>query len=117
MWFGLDPFNLISYRFHEQVVPIAEGFQEQAFNVRLEEQAVIDAVFLHGYTQPTIAILYEDARQCRHIRTYTISTQPKSLEPGPWKQTNVGRQASFLLAISGPVGVRGFALKVSLFRI
>ena len=84
---------------------MAKGFQEQAFNVRLEEQFVIDIVFLHGYKEPTIAVLYEDTRECRHIRTYTISTEPKSLNPGPWRQPNVGRQSEFLLSIPAPSGV------------
>jgi DNA damage-binding protein 1 len=71
----------------------------ETFNVRLEELAVIDLAFLAptGRTaaaaaaasssaaaaaaaaaeQPVVALLYEDNKQARHIKTYTLNLQTK----------------------------------------
>jgi len=38
------------------------------FNVRLEELHLLDMAFLEGCTRPTLAIIYEDAKECRHLR-------------------------------------------------
>lgn len=34
---------------------------------------MLDMKFLHGEAKPTIAVLYTDQRQARHIKTYCIS--------------------------------------------
>lgn len=50
-----------------------EGELSQAFNVRLEELKVHDIAFLNDAHVPTVAILYEDTKGQRHVKTYEIS--------------------------------------------
>jgi hypothetical protein len=33
----------------------------------------VDIKFLHGCSRPTIAVLYEDSREARHVKTYVIN--------------------------------------------
>jgi hypothetical protein len=60
------------------VIPIDEaGALQEAFNMRLEELAVLDMQFLAGCARPTIAVLYEDTKHARHIKTYEVSAKDK----------------------------------------
>ncbi len=49
----------------------------EMFNVRLEELNVIDMCFLAGCGVPTVAVLYEDAKHARHIKTYAVAMRSK----------------------------------------
>jgi DNA damage-binding protein 1 len=40
---------------------------------------VIDIKFLYGCARPTIAVLYADQREARHIKTYCISGERESI--------------------------------------
>lgn len=62
---------------HLQVIPMDNGNLTEAFNIRLEELHVIDMAFLHGCSVPTLAVLYEDTKHARHIKTYTVITKTK----------------------------------------
>jgi DNA damage-binding protein 1 len=57
-----------------QVIPLSEdGTLSQAINVRLEELKVIDINFLYETEHPTIAVLYEDTKEQRNVKTYQLS--------------------------------------------
>ncbi len=61
-----------------QVIPIDErGHLHEAFNVRLEELAVIDMAFLEGCARPTLAVLHHDQKDARHIKTYEVLVKDK----------------------------------------
>ena len=61
-----------------QVIPIGDGgVMMEAFNIRLDELKVIDLAFLHNCNVPTIAVLYEDTKEQRHIKTYEINLKEK----------------------------------------
>lgn len=61
-----------------QIIPIGDDCSlHEAFNVRLEELKVIDLAFLHECASPTIAVLYEDTKEQRHIKTYEIIVRDK----------------------------------------
>ena len=57
-----------------KVIPAqASGaLQNESFNIRLEELKVVDIVFLHGLPKPTLALLYEDNKEARHLKTYEV---------------------------------------------
>lgn len=57
--------------------PASGSLGSESFNVRLEELNVIDMAFLAGCAQPTVALLYEDAKHARHIKTYAIGMRSK----------------------------------------
>lgn len=62
-----------------QVIPIGESGQlAEAFNIRLEELNVIDLRFLHGCAKPTLALLHQDPKNARHLRTYVVDLKAKA---------------------------------------
>jgi len=50
-----------------------DGKLSQAINVRLEELKIIDINFLYEMEHPTIAVLYEDTKGQRNVKTYQLS--------------------------------------------
>lgn len=74
------------------------------FNVRIEELKFIDVKFLYGCPRPTLCVLYEDSRNCRHVKTYVIDVRDKELETGPWMQGNVEHSAKMIIPIPIPSG-------------
>lgn len=105
----MDPQNrmigLHLYEGHFKVIPMdAKGQLKDAFNIRLEELEVLDIQFLSGCSKATIAVLYQDQRYARHIKTYSINTRDKEFGPGPWAQCNVEHNASELIPVPAPYG-------------
>ena len=52
------------------------GFHE-AFNIRVDELQVLSMEFLYNCARPTVALLYHDNKDVRHLRTYEISIKDK----------------------------------------
>ena len=65
---------------------------------------VIDIVFLHGCSKPTICVLYQDPTEDRHVKTYEVALVDQDFDEGPWSQHNVDSGANMLIALPGPVG-------------
>jgi DNA damage-binding protein 1 len=74
---------------------------QESFNIRLEELHVVDMVFLHNLPKPTLALLYQDNKEARHVKTYEVMMREKDFGDGPWPQTNVEAGASMLIALKG----------------
>lgn len=90
---------------HFKVIPMdAKGQLKEAFNIRLEELEVLDIKFLVGYSKPTIAVLYQDYRNARHIKTYAVNVRDKEFITGPWSQSNVEHNANELISVPEPFG-------------
>eukprot|EP00240_Pyramimonas_obovata_P000173 CAMPEP_0118957844 /NCGR_PEP_ID=MMETSP1169-20130426/62317_1 /TAXON_ID=36882 /ORGANISM="Pyramimonas obovata, Strain CCMP722" /LENGTH=1091 /DNA_ID=CAMNT_0006905945 /DNA_START=129 /DNA_END=3404 /DNA_ORIENTATION=- len=93
------------YDGHFKVIPIDEkGQLKEAFNIRLEELQVIDMVFLYGTTRPTLALLYQDQKDQRHMRTYEVLLKDKDFAEGPRSQSNLDAGASIIIAVPMPLG-------------
>ena len=75
------------------------SLQSESFNIRLEELKVLDMVFLHGPTKPTLALLFEDNKEGRHVKTYEVQLKDKDLSDGPWAPASVEAGASMLIAV------------------
>ena len=61
------------------MIPIDESGQlAEAFNIRLEELNVLDLKFLHGCAKPTLALLHQDPKNARHLRTYVVDLKAKA---------------------------------------
>ncbi len=59
-----------------QIIPIdSKGKLQEAFDVRIDEMNVLDLKFLDGCKQPTLAVLYEDPKSERHIKTYIVDAR------------------------------------------
>ena len=84
-----------------KVIPAtASGMlMQESFNIRLEELQVIDLVFVHGLPKPTIALLYQDSKEGRHLKTYEVHVREKDFVDGPWAPMHVEAGASMLLAV------------------
>ena len=54
----------------------AFGFHE-AFNIRVDELQVLIMEFLYDCSRPTVALLYQDNKDVRHLRTYEMSLKDK----------------------------------------
>lgn len=77
----------------------------QAFNIRVEEQGVLDVAFLHAdAARPTVAILAEDARGARSVSTYEVDAADRDFHPGPWSLPDADPGATALAPLPGPGG-------------
>ncbi|GJD12440.1 DNA damage-binding protein 1 [Galdieria sulphuraria] len=83
---------------------IPTDFKKEAFNIRLEELDVLDIQFLYGHSKPTIAVLYTDSEENRHLKTYTVSLKDKDFGNGPLFQGNLESGASMLIPVPTPIG-------------
>ena len=59
-------------------------------------------VFLHGCTKPTLAVLYQDSKEFRHLKTYELLLKEKEFGEGPWLLPNVESGASRLIPVPKP---------------
>lgn len=75
--------------------------------MRLADLQVLSMCFLdgpHGAAQPTVALLHQDAREKRHLKTYVVSLKDKELREGPFAQAAVDDSASLLIPVAAPFG-------------
>lgn len=103
----IDPSSkLIGLRLYEGVfkfLPYDPTSDElRPFNVKIEQLNVIDAQFLHGYSTPTIVLIYQNS-QGRHVKTLHVDVRAKDVKPGAWKQENVDAEANMLIAVPEPL--------------
>jgi len=91
--------SMLVYEGLLKVFPIDphSGVVKECFNVRIEEIRFIDLKFLCGYSRPTFALLYEDGRKNKHVKTYCIDMKEKELVAGPWCHMYVDRSSCFLI--------------------
>lgn len=80
------------------------GQMREAFNVRLDELQVVDVAFLHGCSKPTIAVLHQDTKEARHVKTYEIDLKTKDLVAGPWAQSDLEGGTSRVIPVPAPLG-------------
>ncbi|XP_020599967.1 DNA damage-binding protein 1 [Phalaenopsis equestris] len=88
-----------------KVIPFDnKGQLKEAFNIRLEELQVLDIKFLYGCSKPTIAVLYQDNKDARHLKTYEVALKDKDFIEGPWSQNNLDNGAGLLIPVPLPLG-------------
>lgn len=88
-----------------KVIPFdTKGQLKEAFNIRLEELQVLDIKFLYGCPKPTIAVLYQDNKDARHVKTYEVALKDKDFTEGPWTQSNLDNGAGLLIPVPLPLG-------------
>ncbi|CAI5489016.1 unnamed protein product [Closterium sp. Naga37s-1] len=88
-----------------KVIPIdSKGHLKEAFNIRLEELQVIDIKFLFACERPTIAVLYQDNKDARHVKTYEVQVRDKDFTDGPWQQSNLDGGAALIIPVPPPMG-------------
>eukprot|EP00252_Welwitschia_mirabilis_P019638 TRINITY_DN4603_c0_g1_i1.p1 TRINITY_DN4603_c0_g1~~TRINITY_DN4603_c0_g1_i1.p1 ORF type:complete len:1092 (+),score=216.35 TRINITY_DN4603_c0_g1_i1:257-3532(+) len=88
-----------------KVIPIDnKGHLKDAYNIRLEELQILDIKFLYGCSKPTIAVLYQDNKDARHVKTYEVSLKDKDFIDGPWSRSNLDNGAGLLIPVPTPLG-------------
>ncbi|CAO3672742.1 unnamed protein product [Umbelopsis vinacea] len=70
--------------------------------MRFQETNIISCCFLLGMSLPTLAILYQDAHEDRHVTSYVINVRTNSKAAGTIALTNVEPGANMLIPISSP---------------
>ncbi|KAH8972743.1 hypothetical protein BDL97_01G007000 [Sphagnum fallax] len=95
--------GLHSYDGKFKVIPIgSKGQLKEASNISLKELQVLDIKFLYGCSKPTIALLYQDNKDTRHLKTYEV--QVEEFIEGTWFQNNLDNGAGLLIPIPLPLG-------------
>uniref|UniRef100_A0A6B2KWM6 DNA damage-binding protein 1 n=1 Tax=Arcella intermedia TaxID=1963864 RepID=A0A6B2KWM6_9EUKA len=97
--------RMIGLHLHEgffKVIPIEKGQLQTAYDIRLEETQIIEMKFLHGCVRPTLMVLYHDAKESRHIKTYEIVPQKEFIE-GPWQLPNIEPSVELVITLPPPL--------------
>jgi len=119
------PFGIVDPKCRTMAFHISEGLLKvipfdrkthaimEAFNIRMEELYVVDIVFLESalvaknmifFDNPTIAVLFQDTKQSRHIKTYQINVEEKQFRDGPFQQLNLLSTTRFLIPVPASLG-------------
>mmetsp|Transcript_12957 Transcript_12957/g.36428 ORF Transcript_12957/g.36428 Transcript_12957/m.36428 type:complete len:1117 (+) Transcript_12957:258-3608(+) len=85
-----------------KVIPLDGSRLQESFDIRLEELQVIDLKFLHGFTKPTLAVLHQDPKGNRHLKTYEI--RDKDFTAGPWTNPHLDPGARIIIPVPGRLG-------------
>lgn len=72
-----------------KIIPTAPYAEKTNFNVRIVEDQIIDMVFLHGCSVPTIAILCTGSKDAQHFRTYEISMTEQDISEASWRKLDL----------------------------
>ena len=72
-----------------KVIPGKLRSSDDAFNKLLEELKVHDVAFLHVNPKPTLALLYEDTKELKHLKTNEVLLKEKDFGDGPWQLSQV----------------------------
>ncbi|KAK8987605.1 hypothetical protein V6N11_027351 [Hibiscus sabdariffa] len=80
-----------------------EGKLQKAFSVRSKDFKILDIKFLYGYPKATIAVLYKDYEDARHVKTYEVALKKKKFVEGPWTQHNFDNGAFLLIHVPRPL--------------
>ncbi|GER55635.1 DNA damage-binding protein 1, partial [Striga asiatica] len=69
----------------------------------VEELRVLDIKFLYGCPRPTIVVLYQDAEDVRHMKTYEVALKDECFAEGPWSQNSLDNGAELLIPVPPPL--------------
>ncbi|KAG0223154.1 DNA damage-binding protein 1a [Actinomortierella wolfii] len=74
-------------------------------NLAIEEITLMSMTFLHGYEKPTLAVLFQDTKENRHVKTYEIDIRGADVK---MNETGWGRSdlsgARMLVPVPAPLG-------------
>ncbi|KAG0202400.1 DNA damage-binding protein 1a [Mortierella sp. GBA30] len=73
------------------------------FNLPIEEVSIMSMVFLHGCQRPTLAVLYQDKKEVRHVKTYEIDLKNTDKIETGWIQSGLSG-ARTCIAVPSPIG-------------
>ncbi|KAJ2957322.1 hypothetical protein NQZ79_g6952 [Umbelopsis isabellina] len=74
----------------------------QSVNMRFEETNILSCCFLPGMSLPTLAILYQDAHDGRHVASYVINVRANTKAAGTITRTTVEPGANLIVPVNAP---------------
>ncbi|GER49909.1 DNA damage-binding protein 1, partial [Striga asiatica] len=82
-----------------------------------EELRVLDIKFVYGCPRPTIVVLYQDAEDVRHMKTYKVALKDECFAEGPWSQNSLDNGAEFygdsqMIKLNLPADAKGSHVEV-----
>jgi len=89
-----------------KVIPYVEGTFRDAINTPLNEIELLDMKCLAGCSHPTLAVLYQDSKEAKHLKTYEIvgSAKDIDLKEGGLTRANLDVGANMLISVPHPYG-------------
>lgn len=73
------------------------------FDLPIDEVTIMSMVFLHGCQRPTLALLYQDKKEVRHVKTYEFDLKNKDKSETGWAQSGLSG-ARTCIAVPAPIG-------------
>ncbi|KAF9098142.1 DNA damage-binding protein 1a [Mortierella sp. AD031] len=73
------------------------------FDLPIDEVTIMSMVFLHGCQRPTLALLYQDKKEVRHVKTYEFDLKNKDKSETGWIQSGLSG-ARTCIAVPSPIG-------------
>ncbi|KAI1295060.1 DNA damage-binding protein 1a [Mortierella claussenii] len=81
---------------------VDKTFLEQ-YNIPIDEVTIMSMVFLHCCSRPTLAVLYQDKKEIRHVKTYEFDLKTKEKSETGWIQSEL-TGANTCIAVPSPIG-------------
>eukprot|EP00033_Pygsuia_biforma_P001101 GCRY01001253.1.p1 GENE.GCRY01001253.1~~GCRY01001253.1.p1 ORF type:complete len:1121 (+),score=337.54 GCRY01001253.1:198-3560(+) len=106
----VDPLNrLIGLHLYDGMLKIVAlkpngEFDKEFFNLRVDEFNVLDMVFLDEIDAPTVAILYQDTNEGRHVAVYSVKMSTKELVNVGHDLNNLDASSHKLFPLPRPIG-------------
>lgn len=74
----------------------------RTFSPALNTAQVVTIKFLHGYDKPVIALIHEDTKYHRHLKTYELLLREKEIKDGPFSQDSLEPGVSLIIPVPKP---------------
>lgn len=88
-----------------KIVPTGRSSDRTSFNVRLPDDHVKSVVFLHGRSNPTLAVMLTSAgSSTNEMRTYEVSLSEQDLSIGGWSKKGLDVNCDTMIPVPQPWG-------------
>ncbi|KAJ3326837.1 DNA damage-binding protein 1a, partial [Blyttiomyces sp. JEL0837] len=86
--------------------PKVSGSSVDTFNIRVNELQIISITFVDADFKgmPVLAVLFQDSRELRYVKTYALNLKERELVQGPWEQMPVDPGSNMLIPIAAKHG-------------
>ncbi|KAG0048736.1 DNA damage-binding protein 1a [Gryganskiella cystojenkinii] len=82
--------------------PAEKTFLDQ-FSLPIDEVTIMSMCFLYGTSRPTLAVLHQDKKEVRHVKTYEFDLKTKDKYETGWVQSGL-TGAKTCVAVPTPIG-------------
>ncbi|KAG0365622.1 DNA damage-binding protein 1a [Gamsiella multidivaricata] len=94
--------NSTAHSFRSNAKAADKTFLEH-YNLPIEEVTIMSMVFLDGVQRPTLAVLYQDKKEVRHVKTYEFDLKTNEKSETGWIQSGLSG-ARACIAVPSPIG-------------